>query len=158
MKTIILYTILTANLFFVPFILRAQTKQYMVLKLTSGEKICILQTDIPKVSFVEGKMQICTEWYNLSGVSSYTIEQKDPTSIENMAYGNGKDIVITDDNLIIPTDIVKEGVRFYSTNGIELQMSGTISEEGRYRISLKNYPDNVIIVKSGNSTFKVKTK
>lgn len=129
----------------------------LVLTLSDGTLVYYLlggETD-PRMRFVEGKIEVNTDVYQISGIKNFYISNEDdPVGIDDAQAPVGAHF--SANTFVINAEAVK-AVKVYADNGTEVQAKVTESN-GLVSVGLNGLKRGVYIISTGKASFKVMKK
>lgn len=129
----------------------------LVLTLNDGTLVYYLlggETN-PRMCFVEGKITLNTDTYEISGIKNFYISKEDdPVGIDDVQVAT--ETRFSANTFIISADAVKT-IKVYAINGTEVEVDVT-EANGLVSVNLNGLKRGVYVISTGQSSFKVMKK
>ena len=129
----------------------AEGNRNLVVLLKSGTQISLPVSEQPKITFAGTVMRVGDGDYQIENVRKWMVGDPEELGVENVKaertvqYSNG---VLTVNS--------KADIHIYNAAGMEMPVSARADGDGRLRIDLSSWPQDVYLVKVGTETLKIR--
>lgn len=129
----------------------AEGEQYLCVLLKSGTQVNVAIKERPKIMFDGTVMRVGNGDYQIENVRKWMVGDPELVGVEIVK--SGRTIQYSDGVLR-----VNQGadIHIYNTAGMEIPVSAKVDSDGRLRIDLSSWPQDVYLVKVGAETLKIR--